>query len=101
MYGEALAALRREFTLDLTATYSSPLVRIEIVSGETLEVTMKLIVATLAVAVTIAGTAFAAPCKDSKGKFIKCPPVAAASAARCRNAKGAFAKCGSPGAKPA
>lgn len=42
----------------------------------------------------------AAPCKDAKGKFVKCPPSAAAPAARCRNAKGAFAKCGTPGAKP-
>ncbi len=62
---------------------------------------MKLIAVTLALGVTFAGTALAAPCKDAKGKFIKCPPVATAPAARCRNAKGAFAKCDSPGAKPA
>ena len=64
--------------------------------------------------------AHAAPCKDAKGKFIKCPPAAAAPAAkptmaaakpamaaaakpatkaakapvkRCRDAKGRFAKC--------
>ena len=39
----------------------------------------------------------AAPCKDAKGKFIKCPekkPV------RCK-LNGKFAKCGTPGAKPA
>ncbi|QYE33164.1 MULTISPECIES: hypothetical protein [Sphingosinicellaceae] len=53
------------------------------------------------IVVSAAGSLSAAPCKDAKGKFIKCPPVAAAPAARCRNAKGAFAKCGSPGAKPA
>jgi len=47
------------------------------------------------------GSLCAAPCKDAKGKFVKCPPVAAAPAARCRTAKGAFAKCGTPGAKPA
>jgi hypothetical protein len=38
----------------------------------------------------------AAPCKDAKGKFIKCPPKAAAApakAARCRDAKGHFMKC--------
>ena len=54
----------------------------------------------------------AAPCKDTKGKFIKCPPAAVASAAKpapakvaaakpapagkkapCRDAKGRFAKC--------
>ena len=39
----------------------------------------------------------AAPCKDAKGKFIKCPdkkPV------RCK-LNGKFAKCSTPGAKPA
>jgi hypothetical protein len=61
------------------------------------------IYATTAVLLTLAfggGSLAAAPCKDAKGKFIKCPPIAAAPAARCRNAKGAFAKCGTPGAKP-
>lgn len=52
-----------------------------------------------------AGTAFAkAPqCRDAKGKFIKCPPAAAAPAKpkQCRDAKGHFVKCGAPGAKPA
>ena len=41
----------------------------------------------------IAGTAapaVAAPCKDKKGKSIKCP---AAKPKVCRNAKGHFAKC--------
>ena len=38
----------------------------------------------------------AAPCKDAKGKFTKCPPAAAA-ATRCRK-DGKFAKCGTPGA---
>lgn len=38
----------------------------------------------------------AAPCKDAKGKFIKCPPKAAAATpkkAPCRDAKGKFIKC--------
>lgn len=57
----------------------------------------------------------AAPCKDAKGKFIKCPPAAAAPATKvvaaksttkvatktttagkkvqCRDAKGRFKKC--------
>lgn len=53
-------------------------------------------------AASSAAASFAAtPCKDAKGKFMKCPPVSAAPAARCRTAKGAFAKCGTPGAKPA
>ena len=30
-----------------------------------------------------------APCRDAKGKFIKCP----AKPKMCRNAKGHFAKC--------
>lgn len=41
-----------------------------------------------------------APCRDAKGKFVKCPEVKQAPA-RCRDAKGHFAKCGTPGAKPA
>lgn len=46
-----------------------------------------------------AGGAFAktAPCRDTHGKFMKCPLVAT----QCRDAKGHFAKCGTPGAKPA
>ena len=49
----------------------------------------------------IAGTAapaVAAPCRDAKGKFVKCPPKPAPT--RCKNAKSQFAKCGMPGAKP-
>lgn len=43
----------------------------------------------------------AAPCRNAAGKFVKCPPPAAAKPARCKDAKGKFAKCGTPGAKPA
>ncbi len=53
------------------------------------------------VAASSAGSLAAAPCKDAKGKFIKCPPPVAAAAVRCRGPKGAFVKCGTPGAKPA
>ena len=53
--------------------------------------------ASLAIATT---PAFAAPCRDAKGKFIKCPPAAAAKPTRCKSANGKFAKCGTPGAKP-
>ena len=42
--------------------------------------------------------ALAAPCKDAKGKFTKCPP-APAKPVRCKDAKGKFVKCGTPGAK--
>jgi hypothetical protein len=41
----------------------------------------------------------AAPCRDAKGKFIKCPTAAAAKAKQCR-LNGKFAKCSTPGAKP-
>jgi hypothetical protein len=55
----------------------------------------------VAFAVTSAGGAMAAPCKDAKGKFIKCPAAAApAKPTKCKDAKGKFAKCGTPGAKP-
>ena len=40
-----------------------------------------------AVAFSLATGALAAPCKDAKGKFIKCPPAAAAPAAAAPAAK--------------
>jgi hypothetical protein len=52
----------------------------------------------------IAGSApslAAAPCRDAKGKFVKCTKTPAAKPAKCRDAKGHFAKCAAPGAKPA
>jgi hypothetical protein len=60
-----------------------------------------MMVATMALAL-VAGTAapaFAAPCRDAKGKFVKCP-AAKPAPVRCKDAKGKFAKCGAPGAKP-
>lgn len=41
----------------------------------------------------------APPCKDAKGRFIKCPPAPAKKQV-CKDAKGKFVKCGTPGAKP-
>lgn len=41
--------------------------------------------------------ALAAPCKDAKGKFMKCP---AAKPATCRDSKGKFIKCATAPAKP-
>lgn len=35
----------------------------------------------------------AAPCKDAKGKFIKCPPAKPAPKKVCKDAKGKFMKC--------
>lgn len=61
----------------------------------------KLIIGLTAIGLITGSTStFAAPCRDSKGKFVKCTK-APVKAARCKNAKGKFAKCGTPGAKPA
>ena len=61
----------------------------------------KLILALSALSlVASSAPSIAAPCRDSKGKFVKCPAKAAAKPTRCRDAKGKFAKCGSKGAKP-
>ena len=40
----------------------------------------------------------AAQCRDTTGKFMKCPP---AKVVHCRSATGKFEKCSMPGAKPA
>ena len=63
----------------------------------------KLIVALSAISLLSAAgsTIAAAPCRDAKGKFVKCPTKAPAKPVRCRDAKGKFAKCGTKGAKPA
>jgi len=59
----------------------------------------KLVVAMYAAASLFAVpvTAVAAPCKDAKGRFVKCPPPKAAPApakrAPCRDSKGRFIKC--------
>lgn len=57
------------------------------------------LIATLAFAISMAGSADAGVCKDAKGKFMKCPPPAAASASytldakgNCHDAKGKMAK---------
>jgi hypothetical protein len=55
----------------------------------------------LVIGLSAAGSsAFAAPCKDAKGKFTKCPAAAPAKSVKCKDAKGKFAKCSAPGAKP-
>lgn len=43
--------------------------------------------------------ASAAPCKDAKGRFIKCS-TAPTKPIKCKDAIGKFAKCGTAGAKP-
>lgn len=61
----------------------------------------KLIIGLTAMGLITGSTSgFAAPCRDAKGKFVKCTK-APTKAARCKNSKGKFAKCGTPGAKPA
>lgn len=57
--------------------------------------------AAAALVVSIASPTTAAPCRDAKGKFVKCAEKAPAKKQVCKDAKGKFAKCGTPGAKPA
>lgn len=59
-----------------------------------------ILIASVALAMT-ATPALAAPCRDAKGKFIKCADKKPAKATRCKDTKGKFAKCGTPGTKPA
>lgn len=42
---------------------------------------------------TSTAPAFAAPCKDAKGKFIKCPEKKPVKKGPCKDAKGKFIKC--------
>ena len=49
-------------------------------------------IAAMALIAAGASPALAAPCKDAKGKFIKCPPPPPAKVA-CKDAKGKFIKC--------
>ena len=60
----------------------------------------KLMLAATSFAILATTPVLAAPCRDAKGKFIKCAPAAPAKATRCKAANGKFAKCGTPGAKP-
>ena len=62
---------------------------------------MRSIVISAAVATLLSSSiASAAPACRDKGKFVKCPPPAAATPQRCKDPKGKFTKCGMPGAKP-
>lgn len=61
---------------------------------------IRALVAIAAAALMTPGLAAAAPCKDAKGKFVKCPPapaIAKDAKGRCRIAsgpkKGQLAKC--------
>ena len=73
-------------------------IRLEIASRR---VTMlRMLIPAIAVALLAIApvSAQAAPCKDAKGKFVKCPPAPVKKQV-CKKA-GKFAKCGTPGAKP-
>jgi hypothetical protein len=54
----------------------------------------------IAAAALVATPAFAAPCRNAKGKFIKCTDAKTATAAKHCKLHGKFAKCSTPGAKP-
>lgn len=58
------------------------------------EVAMKKLILALTSLSLLAGsaTAYAAPCRDSKGKFVKCPTKPAKPKV-CRDSKGHYAKC--------
>lgn len=58
------------------------------------------IILTIASLALLSTPALAAPCRDAKGKFIKCAAAAPAKPARCKASNGKFAKCGTPGARP-
>jgi hypothetical protein len=60
--------------------------------------TRPLVAAMAGLSLLAAAPVAAAPCKDAKGKFVKCPPKP--SVGRCK-LNGKFAKCGTPGVKPA
>ena len=62
---------------------------------------MRSIILSAALAALLSTAAAAAPACREKGKFVKCPPVAAVKPVRCKDAKGKFVTCGMPGAKPA
>ena len=56
----------------------------------------KFIIASLfaaAASMAVPAPLIAAPCKDAKGKFIKCPPKPMAKKGPCKDAKGKFIKC--------
>jgi hypothetical protein len=58
---------------------------------------LKLTAAVAAIAL-LSAPAYAAPCRDAHGKFVKCTAAAAPKKpVRCKDAKGKFAKCGLPG----
>ncbi len=60
---------------------------------------LKSIVVAAALASFATVSAHAAPCRDAKGRFIKCE-TAKPKPVKCKDAKGRFTKCDTVGAKP-
>lgn len=55
---------------------------------------MRLVLIIAALSFVAAPVTAATPCRDTHGKFIKCPqPKAKAKPKQCRDAKGKFIKC--------
>ena len=56
---------------------------------------MRSILFLVAISLVATPVTAATPCRDTHGKFIKCPPKPAAKAKpkQCRDAKGKFIKC--------
>lgn len=61
---------------------------------------MRILSLAIAAASLIATPALAAPCRNAKGQFVKCPTAAAPAAPKRCKLNGKFAKCTTPGAKP-
>jgi hypothetical protein len=60
----------------------------------------RFLIATLIMIVPLTGAFAGTRCRDSSGKFMKCPP-GMSKVVHCRDAAGKFEKCSMPGAKPA
>jgi hypothetical protein len=59
------------------------------------------VLAAFALTATALSAEAAAPCRDAKGNFIKCPaPTAKPQAVHCKHDEGRFRFCGTPGTKP-
>ena len=85
------------FSLGLEIDRFHLLTRLSTPREETVMIKLPAVFAALAL---LTSPAVAAPCRDSHGKFVKCPTTVK-KVVRCKDAKGKFVKCGTKGAKPA
>ena len=60
----------------------------------------KIILTAMALTMLSTTAAYGAPCRNAKGKFVKCTTTKVTTPVPCKDAKGKFAKCGTVGAKP-